>query len=395
MALENIRVLEFGRVPPAEMPGMLLAELGADVIKIDAPSIEKPNATESREAAYSYTNRNKRSIALNLKEVEAQEIVSKMAEDADVVIEGFRPGVAKRLGFDYATLSARNPRIIYCSLSGFGQSGPYRDRPAHDLNFLALSGALGLIGKPDAVPDIPLNMVADYGGAAMHGAMSIMTALFVRERSGRGQYLDIAYLDSTVSLLAATPNLRNIFATGHSPIAGEGVFSGTYPYYAIYRTRDGRLLTVACSEPTLWRNFCDAIARPDLYRFARSAEHYQRGANVEEREAHSTVAAIMAERDLADWNRHFLGLNVCVAPVNSINEMLNDPQVRHRGLIQEVEIERQERIPLFRSGLGLSEGRAALHRPATPSGADTRVVLGELGLTIEEIGRLQSKGVIG
>jgi len=321
MALEGIRVLEFGRVPPAELPGMMLGELGADVIKIDAPAQIDPIATGTREAVYSYTNRNKRSIALNLKEPEAQALVSRLAEDADVLIEGFRPGVAKRLGFDYAALSAINPRIVYCSLSGFGQTGPYRDRPAHDLNFLALSGALGLMGQPDAIPDIPLNMVADYGGAAMHGAMSIMTALFVRERTGRGQYLDIAYLDSTVSLLAATPNLRGIFATRHSPAAGEGVFSGTYPYYSVYRTRDRRMLTVACSEPTLWQNFCDAIARPDLYCFARSPEHYRRGANSEERAARSIVAAIIAERDLGEWDRHFEGLNVCVAPVNSVEEM--------------------------------------------------------------------------
>jgi crotonobetainyl-CoA:carnitine CoA-transferase CaiB-like acyl-CoA transferase len=395
MALEGIRVLEFGRVPPAELPGMMLADLGADVIKIDTPK-EGPGLTEEevREAAHSYTNRNKRSIALNLKQQEARDIVSRLAMDTDVVIEGFRPGVAARLGVDYDAVRTINPRVVYCSLSGFGQSGPYRERPAHDLNFLGLSGALGLMGRPGAAPDIPLNLVADYGGAALHGAMAIMTALFVRERSGRGQYLDIAYLDATIALLAATPNLRSIFATGHAPVAGEGVFSGTYPYYTIYDTRDRRMLTVACSEPPLWRNFCEAIGRPDLYRFARMPEHYKRGANAEESAARASVGAVIATRDLDDWDRHFLGINACVARVNSVEEMMRDPQVTHRGLVQEMETQRWGTMRQFRSGLCLSETPATLRRDAPIPGADTHEVLFALGMTSEEIESLTARRVI-
>jgi alpha-methylacyl-CoA racemase len=395
-ALNGIRVLELGRVPPAELPGMMLADLGADVIKIDMPSGgAKPTEQEVCDATYSYTNRNKRSIALNLKETEAREIAFRIAVEADVLIEGFRPGVAARLGMDYDALNAANPRIVYCSLSGFGQSGPYRDRPAHDLNFLALSGCLSLIGKPGICPDIPLNLVADYGGAALHGAMSIMTALFVRERTGRGQYLDIAYLDSTVALLAATPNLRGIFSGKKMPSIGEGVFSGTYPYYSIYETRDLRLLTVACSEPALWRNFCDALGRQDLYGFARMPDHYGRGANALEIAARTSVAVQIADNDLEYWDKHFSRFDVCVASVLTVDEMLNDPQVVHRGLVHEMDVAHLGKIKQFQSGLRLSETPTTLCRPGPTIGKDTAEVLQHLGYTVQEINRLIENKVVG
>ena len=194
--LEGIKVLELGRVPPAELPGMMLADMGADVLKIDTPAAAG-QSDAARSEAFSHTNRNKRSMALNLKAPEGHAIFLELAENADIVIEGFRPGVMKRLGADYESLRQRNPRLIFCSLSGFGQTGLYRDRPAHDLNFLALSGALSLWGAGSQAPDIPLNLVADYGGASMHGALAILMALFARERSGAGQYLDISYFEST------------------------------------------------------------------------------------------------------------------------------------------------------------------------------------------------------
>ncbi|HMB33550.1 MAG TPA: CaiB/BaiF CoA-transferase family protein, partial [Methylomirabilota bacterium] len=177
--LDGIKVLELARVPPAEMPGMMLADMGAEVLKIDTPAEE--DADSQRRAAFSYVNRNKRSIALNMKAPEGQALFRKLAAGVDVIIEGFRPGVTKRLGADYETLRQDNPRLVYCSLSGFGQNGPYRDYPAHDMNYLSLAGVLNLIGEPDRKPVIPLNLVADYAGASMHGALGIMFALFARE----------------------------------------------------------------------------------------------------------------------------------------------------------------------------------------------------------------------
>src|SRR5512132_33823 len=169
--LDGIKILELARVPPAELPGMMFADMGADVLKIETPSETQEDPDWQRRSAFVYVNRNKRSLALNMKAPEGQALFRKLAAGADVIIEGFRPGVMKRLGADYEAIRAINPRIVYCSLSGFGQNGPYRDYPAHDGNYLSLAGVLGLIGEAGRKPVFPLNLVADYAGASMHGAL--------------------------------------------------------------------------------------------------------------------------------------------------------------------------------------------------------------------------------
>ena len=227
--LDGIKIIELARVPPAEMPGMMLADMGADVLKIETPEPDRPrDLVNERRTAFAFVNRNKRSMTLNLKSPDGQAILRQLAETADVIVEGFRPGVMKRLGADYETARALNPRLVYCSLSGFGQDGPYRDYPAHDMNYLSLAGVLGLIGERDRKPVIPLNLVADYAGASLHGALGIALALFARERTGRGQHVDVSYLDTTVSLLAATPNMRYFFSDGVAPRRGEGFLGGSY-----------------------------------------------------------------------------------------------------------------------------------------------------------------------
>src|SRR5919201_2556270 len=248
--LDGIKIIELARVAPGEFCTMMLADMGADVLKIETPEPHGAGDTEAaRRAAFAFVNRNKRSLAVNLKSPEGQTIFKRLAAGADVVVEGFRPGVMKRLGADYETLAALNPRLIYCSLSGFGQDGPYRDYPAHDMNYLSLAGVLGLIGDAGSKkPVIPLNLIADYAGASLHGALGIALALFARERTGRGQHVDVSYLDTSVSLLAATPNRRFFFGDGLAPRRGGGFLGGSYPYYAIYETRDNTRLTIRSTE---------------------------------------------------------------------------------------------------------------------------------------------------
>src|SRR5881296_372466 len=300
--MDGIKILELARVPPAEMPAMMLADMGADVLKIDSPDPERPEGEEwVRRTIHSFTNRNKRSMTLDMKAPEGQAIFRTLAASADVIVEGFRPGVMRRLGADYETIRALNPRIVYCSLSGFGQDGPYRDYPAHDMNYLSLAGVLNLIGEPDRKPVIPLNLVADYAGASMHGALGIMFALFARERTGKGQYVDVSYLDTSVALLAATPNMRFFFSDGLAPKRGEGFLGGSYPYYAIYDTKDGKLLTIGCTEPWLWENFCKAIGRPDMVRFARKHDQFVRAANAEEDGARREIESIIRTRTRDEW----------------------------------------------------------------------------------------------
>ena len=272
--LEGIKILELIRVAPGAFCTMMLADMGAEVLKIETPLTDASDAgaeqasADARRAAFQFVNRNKRSIAINLKHAAGQKILHQLAADADVVVEGFRPGVMARLGGDYATLSHLNPRLIYCSLSGFGQDGPYRDLPAHDINYLSIGGVLNLIGEPERPPAIPLNIIADYAGASMHGVVGILLALLARQQTGRGQWVDVSYLDTTISLLAATPMLRDFFLNGSVSGRGEGALGGSFPYYTTYETADGKLLSVGCTEPWLWQNFCTAIGREDLAEFA-------------------------------------------------------------------------------------------------------------------------------
>src|SRR5947208_828492 len=393
--LDGIKILELARVAPAELPGMLLADMGAEVLKIETPETGRDSSEEwVRRAIHSFTNRNKRSMTLNMKAAEGQAIFRKLAASADVIVEGFRPGVMKRLGADYETLSRTNPRIVYCSLSGFGQDGPYRDYPAHDMNYLSLAGVLGLIGEADRKPAIPLNLVADYAGASLHGALGIMLALFARERTGRGQHVDVSYLDTTISLLAATPNMRFFFSDGTAPRRGQGFLGGSYPYYAIYETRDGKLLTIGCTEPWLWENFCKAIGRPDFTRFARKPDQFVRAANAEEDAARQAIEAVIKTRDRDDWYEFLVKHDVCVGKVYDVEEMVRDPQLTHRRMIVDVEHPKHGRVRQVGVAIKLSDTPGTIRSAAPLPSEHTENVLKDLGLSAADIGRLRGKGVI-
>jgi alpha-methylacyl-CoA racemase len=392
--LDGIKVIELARVPPAEMPGMMFADMGADVLKIETPGHGPEGPDAERKAAFAYVNRNKRSLALNLKAPEGQAILKKLAASADVLIEGFRPGVMQRLGADYPTLSALNPRLVYCSLSGFGQDGPYRDNPAHDGNYLSLAGVLGLIGEPDRKPVFPLNLVADYAGASMHGALGVMFALFARERTGRGQHVDVSYLDTTIALLAATPNMRFFFSDGLAPKRGEGFLGGSYPYYAIYETKDDKLLTIGCTEPWLWENFCKAIGHPEYTRYARQPDQFVRAANAEEVAAREEIQRIIRTGTRDEWHDRLVKADVCVGKVLEPEEMVVDPQVQARDMVVEVEHPRHGKIREFGIPIKLSGTPGSVRVAAPHSGEHTDAVLAELGHSAPEIRALRERKVV-
>ena len=394
--LDGIKILELARVPPAEMPAMMLADMGAEVLKIDSPDPERPTGDEwVRRTIHAFTNRNKRSMTLNMKAPEGQAIFRRLAATADVIVEGFRPGVMKRLGADYDTIRALNPRIVYCSLSGFGQDGPYRDYPAHDMNYLSLAGVLNLIGDAGSKkPVIPLNLVADYAGASLHGALGIVLALFGRERTGRGQHVDVSYLDTTVSLLAATPNMRFFFSDGQTPKRGEGFLGGSYPYYAIYETRDDKLLTIGCTEPWLWANFCRAIGRPDFERFARKPDQFVRAANREEQGAREEIEKIIRSRDRDEWYDLLVKADVCVGKVYDVDEMVRDPQINHRQMIVDTQHPTHGRVRQVGVAIKLSETPGRVRSAAPLAGEHTDVVLRDIGMSAEEIAALREKKVV-
>jgi crotonobetainyl-CoA:carnitine CoA-transferase CaiB-like acyl-CoA transferase len=394
-ALDGIKILELARVAPGEFATMMLADMGAEVLKIETPDPSAVGDAEAaRRAAFTFVNRNKRSMALNLKAPEGQAIFRKLAATADVIIEGFRPGVMKRLGADYETISALNPRIVYCSLSGYGQEGPYKSYPAHDMNYLSMAGMLGLIGDADRKPAIPLNVVADYGGASLHGALGIVLALFARERSGRGQHVDVSYLDTTLSLLAATPNMRFFFSDGRVPKRGAGFLGGSYPYYAIYETKDDKLLTIGCTEPWLWENFCKAIGKPDFVRFARKPDQFVRAANAEEDASRRAVEAIIKTKTRDEWYEILVKADVCVGKVYDVEEVPGDPQIQHRQMVVDVEHPTHGRIKQFGIAIKMSDTPGTIRRAAPASGEHTADILKDIGFAADDITALRAKGVV-
>jgi alpha-methylacyl-CoA racemase len=395
MALEGIRVLDLSRLAPGPFCSMLLGDLGADVILIEAPPEALPSGgaigplrpggdekAVQRGAALNAFGRNKRSIVLDLRTAEAREALYRLAATADVVLEGFRPGVVKRLGVDYDTLSKLNPRLVYCSLSGYGQDGPYAGMAGHDINYIGIAGALGLIGWPGSPPAIPLNIIADYAGGGLHAAFGILAALLAREKTGRGQFVDIAMTDGVMYLLAGA--IAHYFATGEVPRAGETLLNGGVPHYNVYETKDGRWITIGSLEPHFYANLCRAMEREDLiphqYDSSKRAEAF---AYLREKFRTKT-------RD--EWFEALRKTDICVAPVYALDEALNDPHNRHRQMVTEVQHPAVGSVPQVGIGTKLSETPGRVRSTAPLPGQHTDEVLSSLGYSADEIAALREKG---
>ena len=399
MPLEGTRVIELNRVAPGSFCGMMLGDMGADIIKIDTPISDVGNKSSGPKnddlwVLSEFTNRNKKSITLNLKNSDAQNILHELVKDIDVLIEGFRPGVTKRLGADYETLCEINPRLIYCSLSGFGQSGPYRDKAAHDLNYLALSGFLSQMGNPSEPPPIPLNVVGDYAGATMHGVVGILLGLIARNLTGRGQHVDVAYLDTTFSLLSAVPGIRNYFVGGANPRRGHNVFSGDYAYYTVYKTGDSKWISVGCMEPWLWDNFCEAIGREDFKVHKMKTEDFQKIAPKESRWVKKEIEAIILGKTRDEWVSIFNDYDVCVGEVKDMSEVVLDEQIRHREMVIGLDDPRVVggKQPGIAIKLSETPGRVRSRPPAI--GEHTESVLRSIGCSKRELENLRKVGAI-
>ena len=255
LPLGTLKLLDLSRQLPGPFCSTLLADLGADVLMVGNPN--DPLGT-----GIGFLARNKRSMTLNLKTDVGREILLRLAAEADVLLEGYRPGVPQRLGIDYETLRARNPRLIYCSISGYGQDGPYRDRVGHDVNYLGYAGVLNFIGEAAGPPVLSGVQIADIAGGGLMAAVGILTAVIAREQTGRGQFVDIAMLDGSVSCNAY--HILLYLLSGRLPQRGGEQLTGRYPCYAVYRTRDGRHVTVGAFEPHFWATLCRHFGREDF-----------------------------------------------------------------------------------------------------------------------------------
>ena len=389
-ALAGVRILDLSRLLPGPFCTMLLADFGADVLKVEEPLrgdyIREWYPRIGRNSGFHVVlNRNKRSLTLNLKSLAGREIFRQLARQADVVLEGFRPGVMARLGLDYGSLRAINPRLIYGSLSGYGDSGPRFQRAGHDINYLALSGVLSYSGR-DGRPTLPGVQIADLGGGALLAAFSIALALLVRERQGEGQYLDIAMLDG--SFLWNCLRWGKYLADGEIPRPGDDLLNHGFACYNLYETRDGRYMSLGAIEPQFWKAFCAAAAQPEWARSNYLEPGPHQGPLIE------AVAALFKQRTQAEWVAHFAHHDCCCEPVLNLEEASRDSQILARQLV--VDLMHQSWGAYRQLGVAAKFSRTpgTLRHPAPELGEHTGTILRELGYGPEQVAELRRQGVV-
>lgn len=371
LPLDDLLVLDFSTLLPGPLASLFLAEAGARIVKIERPGGEDMRGFPPRfgetSAPFAVLNRGKESVELDLKAPDALARLTPLIQQADIVIEQFRPGVMERLGFGYAALKDLNPRLIYCSISGFGQHGPRAQEAGHDINYQALGGLLGQSLKRDAAPPLPPPLVADIAGGTMPAVLNILLALRQRERSGQGCHLDIAMTDAMPTF--AWYGLAQGQATGSFPDGGEGLLTGASPRYGLYATADGWFLAVGALEPKFWQGFCDGIGLDERLRDDRRDPEATRAA----------IARTIAGESAAHWRALLEPLDCCCTVIRTLEEAVSDPHVTARGLL-DAQVEELSGRRLVSTPLPLApifrEQAADLRRVAA-SGADTGKVLGE------------------
>ncbi len=387
--LSGVRVLDLSLQLPGPFCTMMMADYGADVVKIDEPSPRARNPFAAEDPGTGpldrYLNRGKKSVTLNLKSAEGQEIFRKMAATADVVVEGFRPGVVKRLGVDYETLSAANPGLVYCSISGYGQTGPMRDVAGHDVNYLSYAGVLGLSGRPEDPPSLLPVQVGDVYGGSMMALSGILMVLLSRQRTGKGAWIDISMTDGSVASLAIPAS--NLLGGGIPQERGALPLAGMLPCYDAYRCADGGYVSLGGLEPWFWKKLVTRLGREDFdelqYAAGESAEGVRRD-----------LQAIFLGKTRDEWIRLFEGEDVCISPVLSLDEAMSHPNTVARRMVVDVGsplggTEPQLGLPIKIVG---EEERAPGRAPRLGEHDDP--VLEELGYSGEEIAGLRARGVI-
>jgi alpha-methylacyl-CoA racemase len=386
--LASLKVLDFSTLLPGPFASLLLADMGAEVLRIESPTRMDllrvlPPHDQGVSASHAYLNRNKRSLALDLKQPEALEVIRSLLQDYDIVLEQFRPGVMERLGLGYEALKAINPKLIYVSITGYGQTGPYKDRAGHDINYLALSGVASYTGRADSGP-LPLGMqVADVAGGSLHGVIGLLAAVIARQQTGQGQHLDVSMTDCSFSLNALAG--AGYLACGVEPGPEDQVLNGG-SFYDYYRSRDGRWLSVGSLEPAFMKQLCAALGLEELAGLGLSPAHQQ-----------LLKAALKVEfekYDFAELCALFAELDACVEPVLSLGEALLHPQLQARELVTDVPRGDGSTQAQMACPLKFSDGLPEPKHIGAALGQHTDQVLGELGFSAERIDELRRSKVV-
>lgn len=381
MPLTGIRVLDLTRLLPGAFCTMLLADMGADVVKVEEPDSGDymrwtPPLVDGQSVLFNAINRNKRSLSLNLKKERGRDLLLRLIESADVLVEGNRPGVMKRLGLGWDVIHARNPKLVMCSITGYGQDGPFAARAGHDLNYMATAGGLGLNGEKGG-PPVPLSVqVADIGGGGLQPAVAILGALVAVQRGAAGRWLDVSMTDGAVSWLALPLAARG---AGEEVGRGDQRLAGRHACYRVYACKGGGFYGVGALEPKFWTALCIAVGRPDLVglQFAEGDE----GARV-----HREMEAVFASRTRPEWEVALAALDACCEPVLDLDEVASHPQVAARGLI----VNRKTGVEVRPAVQLRPDWRK---RDAPGLGEHTAEILSEVGVDQKALAELQQQGV--
>ncbi|MBI5589636.1 MAG: CoA transferase [Deltaproteobacteria bacterium] len=377
-ALTGITVLDLSRLLPGPFGSMILADHGARVISIE----------DKRFIADGFfittVNRNKEHLSLDLKTPEGKEIFFRLVKTADVVMEGFRPGVVQRLGVDFETVCKVNPGIIYCSITGYGQTGPYVNRAGHDVNYLSIAGILDLIGQTDSNPAIPGVQIADIAGGGMNAVIGILLALVARNQTGKGQYIDISMTDGMLGFLSIPLFFHQL--TRQIPTRSDAVLSHRYACYNTYETADGRFLSIGAVEHRFWKKLCEHLEFPEFIDL-----QYDDGMRME---IIDTLRAVFRQKTLARWSSEFGDLDICWGKVQHLEEVLKDPLFREREMVVDLETKDGKTTPVFGVPVKLSQTPGKVRTPAVGFGESTVSILREIGYAEDDIAAFQKKGIV-
>ena len=394
--LSGIKVIDLTKLAPGPHCTMILGDLGADIIKVEEPGPPTGRRADQAAAAgkaerrpsglgvHNALGRNKKSIGLNLKSAPGREIFLRLAQRADVVVEEFRPGVAKRLGIGYEMLSARNPRLVYCAVTGFGQTGPYRDYVGHDLNYIAQAGALSMIGRKGEPPTIPQNLLADYAGGGLHAAIGVLAALLARHQTGRGQYVDIAMLDGTMLLIAQA--LSNHYGKGWIPRRGATTLDGSAPWYNLYLTKDEKYITIGSVEPWFYANLCRALGTEEYIQDEHNSARFD--------EIKARFTEIFRTKTRDEWWEILSKNDICVGRMLTLDELEHDPQIRARNMVVEVEAPDGAKVKQVGISIKLSDTPGSIRSLASKIGQQTEEIMNDLGYTENDVERWRAEGAI-
>jgi crotonobetainyl-CoA:carnitine CoA-transferase CaiB-like acyl-CoA transferase len=383
--LAGLRVLDLTRLLPGPAATLHLADLGAEVVKIEDPGAGdyvRQMGPMQGEASWLFRllNRNKRNLRLDLKQPQGVDVLLRLAQDADLLVESFRPGVMARLGLPYEVLATRNPRLVVCSITGYGQDGPRALRAGHDINYIGDAGILdqiGAVGGPAALPNFP---IGDLLGGTLMAVAAILAALYDVRRGSPGRHVDVSIADA---LLAHDYfPLLGVLASGRAPARGADAFSGARPCYRVYETADGRHMAMGALERKFWERFCEAVGRPDL-----KPLHTAAGAAAQR--VHAELEALFRSRSRDEWVALLEPVDCCVTPVLALEESLRDPHFLARGMVVEEDGAARPATP-FR----MSNFQPGPARPAVAAGTDSEAILREAGYPPEAIARLREQGVI-